>query len=255
MSDFVVVIPARMESSRLPGKPLVDICGRPMVLWVVNQAQCSNATEVIVATDSRRIAEACRSSGVDVEMTSAGHASGTDRIAEVARKRGWHQDRIVVNGQGDEPLLPPKLIDQVAELLERDPEADIATLQTPFLDADEFSSSNTAKVISDGQGNALYFSRAPIPTAVEGRVPALARRHVGMYAYRLLSLQALAAAEPCELEQLERLEQLRALWLGQRIVVADALAAPAHGVDTPADLERIRALAPQSVDHESAVFE
>ena len=242
-NDFVVVIPARMESTRLPGKPLADIAGRPMLLWVVERASSSAAAEVIVATDSDEIAQTCLAAGVTVELTDRAHASGTDRIAEVARRRRWDDRRIIVNVQGDEPLIPPALIDQVAALLTEEPTANIATLQTPVSDQAQFVSRNTAKVISDAAGNALYFSRAPIPVSTDDRVPQAARRHVGMYAYRCGSLLQLAATPPCEIEKLERLEQLRALWLGHRIVVADAVTAPAHGVDTPEDLERIRARA------------
>lgn len=243
MTDFVVVIPARMQSTRLPGKPLADICGRPMVLWVVDRARRSKAAGVIVATDSDEIADVCRADGVDVETTSPSHASGTDRIAEVARRRDWSSDQIIVNVQGDEPLLPPELVDQVAGLLQQDPDADIATLQTPFADLEQFRSTHTAKVITDRNHNALYFSRAPIPASTGARVPTDARRHIGIYAYRCQSLCALASSAPCEIERLERLEQLRALWLGQRIVVADSCMAPAHGVDTQEDLDRIRVLA------------
>lgn len=239
----IVLIPARMQASRLPGKPLADIRGRPMILWVADRVRQSGAAEVIVATDSEAIAAACRTAGVAIEMTASEHASGTDRIAEVAARRSWPDDRIVVNVQGDEPLLPPALIDQVADLLAADPAADMATLQTPFVDAEQFVSPHTAKVVSSRSGYALYFSRAPIPAAATDAVPAGARRHVGMYAYRCRSLRLIAGTPPCELEKLERLEQLRALWLGQKIVVADARAEPPHGVDTPADLERIRLLA------------
>jgi len=232
-----------MESSRLPGKPLADIAGRPMLLWVVERARQSAAAEVIVATDSDRIVEVCDGAGVPVARTAASHRSGTDRIAEVATLRGWSSDLIVVNVQGDEPLIPPPVIDQVARTLAADAGADIATLQTPFADRVQFESPNTAKVITDGRGRALYFSRAPVPAGPGDGVPPAARRHIGIYAYRCGSLLELAAAPPCRLEEIERLEQLRALWIGQRIVVADAVEAPPHGVDTPADLEAIRRLA------------
>ena len=242
-SEFVVAIPARLESFRLPDKPLADIGGRPMILWVAEKAAASGAAEVVVATDSARIAAVCEQAGVSVEMTGSEHASGTDRIAEVARRRRWADDRIIVNVQGDEPMIPTELIDQVAQLLAARPDADIATLQTPVVGQAQFESHHTAKVIADSAGNALYFSRAPIPVARDGGTPPQARRHVGMYAYRCRSLLALAAAPPCELELAERLEQLRALWIGQRIVVADAVTEPAHGVDTQEDLDRIRSLA------------
>lgn len=249
MTEFIAVIPARYESSRLPGKPLVDIGGRPMIAWVHQQAVASGATDVIIATDDHRVSEACRAFGARVEMTSPQHASGTDRIAEVAERLAWPDDRIVVNVQGDEPMLPPQLISQAAQLLAARPDAAVATLMTPPRDSRALDDVHTAKVVVDREGNALYFSRAPIPRARDGGVPPIARCHVGLYAYRAGSLRAIAAAPPCELELTERLEQLRALYLGLRIVVADAAAAPAHGVDTPADLEAIRAmLAETSVD-------
>jgi 3-deoxy-manno-octulosonate cytidylyltransferase (CMP-KDO synthetase) len=236
-----------MESSRLPGKPLADICGRPMILWVADRAQRSAASEVVVATDSDEIAQVCRVAGVTVELTSSAHASGSDRIAEVAARRRWPDGQVVVNVQGDEPLLPPALIDQVAALLATHPRADIATLQTPVVDLAQFTSRDTAKIVADADGYALYFSRAGIPSAASGGLPAVARRHIGMYAYRCRSLRELAAAPPCDMEKIERLEQLRALWLGQKIIVADAVTEPPHGVDTPADLERIRHLAASAI--------
>ncbi len=240
--EFRVVIPARMESSRLPGKPLADIGGVPMIIRVARRAQSSRAASVLVATDSEEIASVCREAAVDVQMTSADHASGTDRIAEVAAERAWTDETIVVNVQGDEPLIPPLLIDQVAALLGDDSDAGMATLQTPFDSIEQFHSVNTAKVISDGSGSALYFSRAPVPAWTGDGVPITARRHVGMYAYRCRVLRRIAGSPPCELETAERLEQLRALWLGIRVVVADALERPPHGVDTTDDLERIRIL-------------
>lgn len=242
MTDFVVVIPARYESSRLPGKPLADIGGRPMIAWVHGRARRSGAVEVYVATDDGRIADACRAFGAKVEMTAPGHASGTDRIAELAERLAWPDDRIVVNVQGDEPLLPPALIGQVAGLLAATPDADLATLVTPFQSRAEFDDVHTAKVVIDAAGFAMYFSRAPIPCSADGAPAATARRHIGIYAYRTGKLKALAAAPPCALERAERLEQLRALYLGYRIAVADAVSAAAHGVDTPDDLEAIRAL-------------
>jgi 3-deoxy-manno-octulosonate cytidylyltransferase (CMP-KDO synthetase) len=242
MSDFIVVIPARMASERLPGKPLRMIGDRPMIAWVHAQAKRSGAAEVIVATDSAEIEAACLGFGARVEMTRADHASGTDRIAEVAARRAWPDDQIVVNVQGDEPLIPPGLIDQVAALLERDPAAGMATLMTAVANADEFRDPNTAKVVTDAAGAALYFSRAPIPAARDGGLPAAARRHVGLYAYRVGCLKRLAAAPIAPLERVERLEQLRALWLGERIAIADAVEAPSRGVDTEAELELVRSL-------------
>lgn len=245
MSEYVVVIPARMASERLPGKPLRAIGDKPMIAWVHAQARKSHAGEVIVATDSPEIEQACQRLGAEVEMTAPTHASGTDRIAEVAARRGWPDDKIVINVQGDEPLIPPSLIDQVAGLLERDPAAGMATLMTPVADLAEFRDPNSAKVVTDAAGAALYFSRAPIPASRDGSLPAAARRHIGLYGYRVGCLKRLAAAPVSPLEQVERLEQLRALWLGQRIAIADAVETPPRGVDTEADLEIVRNLVSQ----------
>lgn len=243
MQDFVVVIPSRLASARLPNKPLRDIAGRPMIAWVCSRALGSSASRVIVATDDERIAAACGGLGVEIEMTSPDHASGTDRIAEVADSRGWDDDLIVVNVQGDEPLLPPALVDQVARLLAETEAAGMATLMTPFTSKEEFTSADTAKVVVDEHGFALYFSRAPVPASRDGGVPAAARRHVGLYAYRVGSLRRVARTPACSIERLERLEQLRALSIGVRIVVADAEAPPPTGVDTESDLEEVRAIA------------
>lgn len=243
MTEFTVVIPARYASTRLPGKPLEFIEGRPMIEWVHERALRSGASGVIVATDDARIEQACRRFGADVEMTAAEHASGTDRICEVAHRLEWPDDAIVVNVQGDEPLLPPALVEQAARVLAGEPEASIATLAVPVRDEEEFMSPNTAKVVVDARGFALYFSRAPIPAAPDRAVrkdSAGIRRHVGIYAYRVGRLKEICAAAPCELERLERLEQLRALWLGHRIAVADAVETPPRAVDTFADLAWVR---------------
>lgn len=237
---FTVVIPARYASTRLPGKPLADLCGRPMIAWVVDCARASGAAEVIVATDDARIADAARTAGARVEMTSEDHASGTDRIAEVATRLDWPDEHIVVNLQGDEPLMPPALITQAAGLLAGRPAAAIATLMTPVESDEALHDPSTAKVIFDRTGRALYFSRAPIPWSRDGERPEPPRRHIGLYAYRVRDLRALSAEPPCELEIAERLEQLRALWMGLTIVVADAMAAPGRGVDTQDDLEAVR---------------
>ena len=239
---FTVVIPARYEAERLPGKPLADIAGKPMIIWVYEAARQSAAAEVIVATDDERVAAVCRAARARVELTAAHHASGTDRIAEVAARLAWQDDAIVVNVQGDEPLLPPRLIDQVAGLLERHESAALATLVSPVRDAAELADPNVVKVAADAAGYALYFSRAPIPYPRAGGLPDGARRHLGLYAYRAASLKILAAAPVCGLERAERLEQLRALWLGQRIAVADAWEAPPRGVDTEEDLAEARRL-------------
>jgi 3-deoxy-manno-octulosonate cytidylyltransferase (CMP-KDO synthetase) len=243
---FKVVIPARYASARLPGKPLLEIAGRAMIEWVVASAAKSRAEEVWVATDDARIAARV---GEHAVMTQATHQSGTDRIAEVAHLRGWDEQTIVVNVQGDEPLLPPELIDQVATLLEQDPAADIATLCTPITTLREHMDPNAVKVVMAKNGTALYFSRAPIPfdrdAAPQGVASqtsfAGAHRHLGLYAYRVGALKRLSVLPPSELERIEKLEQLRALQAGMRIVVAVAAAVPPAGVDTPEDLERVRA--------------
>jgi len=247
---FRVVIPARHASTRLPGKPLLAIAGVPMILHVHDFSLRSVASEVIVATDDARIHDACRAAGAAVEMTGAHHASGTDRIAEVAKRRGWAGDDIVVNVQGDEPLLPPALIGQVAGLLAATPGASIATLATPIESDADYRNPNVVKVVSRPDGMALYFSRAPIPWDRDGATESPAgvgrhhgsRRHLGLYAYRVGALLALAGTAPAEVERRERLEQLRALAMGLAIVVADADVLPGPGVDTPEDLARAEAL-------------
>jgi 3-deoxy-manno-octulosonate cytidylyltransferase (CMP-KDO synthetase) len=248
---FRVVIPARYASTRLPGKALMSIGGKPMVQWVYERAHASGADEVLIATDDLLIVSAGHSFGAEVIMTAASHTSGTDRIAEVARKRGWSEGEIVVNVQGDEPLIPPVLIRQVAGLLETHSGADIATLATEIGSAEELLNPNAVKVVTDMQGKALYFSRAPIPWHRDGAPGGLttqrmingARRHVGIYAYRVGALLRLAALAPTELEQAERLEQLRALEHGFQIRVADAAERPGPDVNTAEDFERVLALA------------
>lgn len=250
MSGFKVVIPARHASTRLPGKPLAEIAGQPMIRWVWERARQGGASEVIVATDHEDIASACAAFGASVCMTDSAHASGTDRIAEVAERRGWGVDEIIVNVQGDEPLLPPALVQQVAELLVLHPEADVGTLGTPIHELAEYLDPNVVKLVARADGAALYFSRAPIPWDRDGAPNGLgtqqsyegAMRHLGIYSYRVGALRRLAATPPCRLEQTERLEQLRALWLGMRIQVDAAREVPPPGVDTPADLERVNQL-------------
>lgn len=247
---FRVVIPARHASTRLPGKPLLPLAGEPMVLHVYRLALRAGAAEVIVATDDERICTTCCVAGAAVEMTSAQHASGTDRIAEVAARRGWADDDIVVNLQGDEPMLPPALVAQAANLLAATPAAAIATLATPIANESEYLDPNVVKVVARPDGIALYFSRAPVPWDRDGFAatpPAAdrhrgARRHLGLYAYRVAALRQVAAAQPGEIERRERLEQLRALAMGLAIVVADAVEPPGPGVDTPEDLARVDAL-------------
>ncbi|HTE42253.1 MAG TPA: 3-deoxy-manno-octulosonate cytidylyltransferase [Steroidobacteraceae bacterium] len=250
--SFVVVVPARYASTRLPGKPLLDIRGKPMVQWVVEAAAKSRAVEVVVATDDERIARAVsdpRNPNARIAMlTRPEHPSGTDRIAEVANAKGWSAETIVVNVQGDEPQLPPALIDQVADLLAGDPQADMATLCTPILSSLELLDPNVVKVVVGDDGAALYFSRAPIPwsrdTAADGLLSQTyyedALRHLGIYAYRVGALVRMTQSAPSPLEQLEKLEQLRALQMGMRILVAQAKVLPGVGVDTPDDLERAR---------------
>lgn len=245
---FTVVIPARFGAQRLPGKPLADLVGKPLLLHVCNRALESGAAEVIVATDDARIQDACRGAGVDVEMTSPHHGSGTDRIAEVATRRDWDDAALVVNLQGDEPMMPPGNIEQTARLLESG--ADMSTVCTPIHELAEFLNPNVVKVVTDGQGRALYFSRAPIPWNRDSATAGLASqqqhqgalRHIGIYGYRVGALKRLAATPPCELEQIERLEQLRALWLGMTIAVDVARDAPGPSVDTPEDLKRVASL-------------
>ena len=228
----------------------MSIGGKPMVQWVYERARVSGADEVLIATDDLLIVSAGHSFGAEVVMTAATHTSGTDRIAEVARNRGWIESDIVVNVQGDEPLIPPALIMQVAKLLEAHPHADIATLATAIGSLEEFLNPNTVKVVTDGQGRALYFSRAPIPWNRDGapdglasqRVFAGSRRHVGIYAYRVGALLRLATLEPTAFEKAEKLEQLRALEHGLDIRVADAVERPGPDVNTPEDFERVVAL-------------
>ena len=246
---FRVVIPARYASSRLPGKPLMSVAGKPMVQWVYERSCAAGAREVLIATDDERIASAAHAFGAHAVMTGV-HASGTDRIAEVARSRGWAGQDIVVNVQGDEPLMPVALIGQVAGLLETQPQADIATLATPIASLEELLDPNVVKVVTDARGMALYFSRAPIPWNRDGAGAGLdsqsdcggARRHRGIYAYRVAALLRVAQLAPGALEEREKLEQLRALEHGMRIHVGEAGEQPGPDVNTPADLQRVSAL-------------
>ena len=247
---FRVVIPARYGSTRLPGKALLTIGGKPMIQWVYERARASRASEVLIATDDLLIVSAAHSFGGETVMTAHTHESGTDRIAEVARMRGWAESDIVVNVQGDEPVIPPALIDQVASLLESHPSAQIATLATPITSLEEFMDPNAVKVVSDITGRALYFSRAPIPWARDGAPAGLgsqtshagARRHVGIYGYRVSGLLRMASLQRTTLEQHEKLEQLRALENGLEIRVADSVEQPGPDVNTAADLERVTTL-------------
>lgn len=239
---FQVVIPARYASTRLPGKPLLMLAGKPMLQWVYERAQRSRAQNVIIATDDERIVKAAQAFGARVQLTSPQHQSGTDRIAELARHIGWAANDIVVNVQGDEPLMPPALIDQVASLLDAHPGAHIATLATPLHSAAQLAEPNVVKVVADAKGRALYFSRAAIPHDRDHGSFMHARRHLGIYAYRVGALQQLASFIPTPLEQLEKLEQLRALENGLEIRVGDAREVPGPDVNAPEDVVRVEAL-------------
>ena len=244
--SFVVVIPARYASTRLLGKPLADIHGKPMVQHVVEKALQSGADRVIVATDDERVQQALQSTGVEVCMTSADHQSGTERLAEVCRHYGFAADTIIVNVQGDEPLIPPAIIRQVADNLAA-ATAPMATLSVPIKDAEEAFNPNAVKVVTDKDGYALYFSRATIPwdrdrfAKSHEQIGDHYQRHIGIYAYRAGFIQRYVDWAPSVLEQVEALEQLRVLWYGEKIHVAQALEAPPVGVDTQADLEKVRA--------------
>jgi 3-deoxy-manno-octulosonate cytidylyltransferase (CMP-KDO synthetase) len=235
---FNVFIPARYASTRFPGKPLVDLGGKPMIVRVCERAAASGAASVHVATDDARIADAVRAHGHSALMTQAGHPSGTDRIAEAARLAGLGDQDIVVNLQGDEPLMDPALVAEVAAALHNDSEASVATACHPLHDAAEIDNPNVVKVVMDAKGRALYFSRARIPYP---RDPGGAwYRHAGLYAYRMTFLERFASLAPAPLEKSEALEQLRVLWHGYRIAVVVASREIAPGVDTPQDLEAVR---------------
>jgi len=246
--DFRVVIPARYASSRLPGKPLLDIGGKPMIQRVYESACDSNASQVVIATDDQRILDAAESFGAEVCMTAESHRSGTDRIAEVARRMHWTDDTIVVNLQGDEPDMPPSLVFQVALDMQTHERADITTLSTPIKERDALFDPHMVKVVTDAEGYALYFSRAPIPwhrdefLHTDRPLPDDVgfARHIGMYAYRAGYLEKYVNWPPSHLELAESLEQLRVLWHGGFIHVSQAEREPGHGIDTADDLVRIR---------------
>jgi len=247
--NFKVVVPARYASVRLPGKPLLDLGGKPMVVRVAEQAIQSGAEEVIVATDYEKIAEEVHKFGYQAVMTREDHASGTDRIAEVVQIMGWDDQAIVVNVQGDEPLISPALIRDVAQNLAHHEQAAIATACHPVQDMAAVQASSVVKVVLDKDGYALYFSRASIPyardayDAGDGIPPGLSvYKHIGIYAYRASFLQQYKQLEPSPIERFEALEQLRALWHGYKISVLVAEDAPSIGVDTKADLEYVRAI-------------
>ncbi|OZA30657.1 MAG: 3-deoxy-manno-octulosonate cytidylyltransferase [Hydrogenophilales bacterium 17-61-9] len=246
---FRVVIPARFDSSRLPGKPLADIGGRPMVLRVLERALLSGAESVVVATDDIRVQQAVEAAGYQALITSPAHQSGTERLVEVAEALGWPDDALVVNVQGDEPLIEPELIREVARQLVLHSDAVMATLAHPIHDHADFINPNVVKVVADESGYAAYFSRAPIPWprdafAAQAAMPRElgALRHIGLYAYRAGFLRTYASLAASPLERYEMLEQLRVLWHGHRISLGITPTVPAPGVDTPADLERVRQL-------------
>lgn len=251
--SFKAVVPARYSSSRLPAKPLADIAGLPMVVRVLQRAVASGAEEVWVATDHPDVAAAVRDAGGNVVMTRPDHPSGTDRLGEVVNKLGWSDDTVVVNVQGDEPLIDPVVVAGVAQSLLTDPDASIATAAHVVDSVDEFLNPAVVKVVCDQRGRALYFSRAPIPFPRDAAAAGLLQRgdalpagltplrHIGLYAYRAGFLRAYASLAASPFEGVEMLEQLRALWHGYPIRVEILAEAPPAGVDTPADLERVRA--------------
>jgi 3-deoxy-manno-octulosonate cytidylyltransferase (CMP-KDO synthetase) len=245
--DATVLIPSRLASTRLPNKPLADIAGLPMIVRVAQRAQASGARQVVVATDEAVIADVCEAHGIRALMTRADHPSGSDRLAEACEILGLSGDDIVVNLQGDEPLMPPNLLADCAQALLASPDCVMSTVAHPILEAGDWLNPNVVKVVLDRAQRALYFSRASIPHArgvaadVVPQHPA-ALRHLGLYAYRAGFLSAFPKLAPAPIEQLEALEQLRVLWHGHRIAVHICDHAPGTGVDTPEDLERVRRL-------------
>lgn len=241
---FKVVIPARYASTRLPGKPLLDIAGKPMVVRVAEQAAKSGASEIIIATDFEKIVSVAQAQNLKAVMTRIDHASGTDRIAEVAQKLGWPDDEIVVNVQGDEPLIDPEIIKEVAQHLANSKDAVMATACHPIHDEASLLNPNIVKVVMDANGNALYFSRAPIPYPRDDayKQHIQAHRHIGIYAYRVGFLKQYAQLVVTELEKIESLEQLRVLYHGYKIGVTITQNAPASGVDTQEDLDYVRSV-------------
>lgn len=247
---FTVVIPARMASSRLPDKPLADIAGLPMVVRVAQRALLSRATQVVVAADDERILKACRTHGIEALLTRQDHPSGSDRLAEACQLLGLPGDAVVVNVQGDEPLIQPGLINDVARLLTERPEASMSTAAHAIASVEDFSNPNVVKVVMDARQMALYFSRAPIPWWRDGHTASglmglpdpSPLRHIGIYAYRAGFLALFPQLPPAPIENMESLEQLRALWHGHRIAVHVSSEAPGPGVDTPEDLARVRQL-------------
>ena len=242
--NTVLVIPARYASSRLPGKPLRELAGKPLIQHVHERALAAGFATVLVATDDERIRRVCEGFGAKVAMTASTHETGSDRLAEVVQQQGWSDDTIVVNLQGDEPLTPVVNLHQLAKNLADYPQASMATLATPITHADDFTNPNIVKVVRDEQGLALYFSRAPIPFQRDAGIDLekYALRHIGMYAYRAGFLKAFAGMQPSLPEQLEKLEQLRALSHGYRIHVDIAAEIPGAGVDTEEDALKVSAI-------------
>ena len=252
-ASFMVVIPARLASSRLPNKPLADIAGIPMVVRVAQRAQQSLASKVVVAADHLSIVQACEAHGVFAIMTRDDHPSGSDRLAETCQQLGWSDDTIVVNVQGDEPLMSPDLINQVATLLNERPEASMSTAAHAIDSLAEFVNPNVVKVVLDAHQLAMYFSRAPIPWWRDGNLQGLTAlpaplplRHIGIYGYRAGFLKKFPHLTQAPVEIIEALEQMRALWHGHKIAVHVTDQAPGPGVDTPEDLQRVRTLWSQS---------
>ena len=246
---FSVLIPARMASSRLPDKPLADISGIPMVVRVAQRAQRSAATRVVVAADDERIVKACQDHDIEVILTRNDHPSGSDRLAEACSLLGLEDASIVVNVQGDEPLIDPDAIDAAANLLEQRSDCSMSTLAHPLDTVEDFQNPNVVKVVLDAQSTALYFSRAPIPWWRDGFADGISElpqphplRHVGLYAYRVGFLRTFPKLSQAPIEITESLEQLRAMWHGHRIAVHVTTASPGPGVDTPEDLARVRAI-------------
>ncbi|MEK9766166.1 MAG: 3-deoxy-manno-octulosonate cytidylyltransferase [Thalassolituus sp.] len=250
MSGYKIVIPARYASSRLPGKPLIDLAGKPMIQHVYERAQSAGAEDIVIATDDDRIADVAHGFGADVVMTSPDHENGTERIAEVVAIKGWPEDTVVVNLQGDEPLIPKSLIELTAKGLLENSDAGMSSVCTPITTADDAFDPNVVKVVLNERHFAMYFSRAPIPwdrdlykhgqDEVTSRLPVF--RHIGMYGYRVSFLNAYSEMAPCAIELTESLEQLRALWYGVGIHMSVIDQAPGHGIDTPHDVERVSAI-------------
>ena len=242
--SFSVLVPARLASTRLPGKPLADIAGLPMVVRVAQRAALSGARAVVVAADHTDIVAACERHGVQALLTRSDHATGSDRLAEACALLGLDGNDMVVNVQGDEPLIAPSMIDACARLLDERPDCVMSTVAHAIDSAEEIDNPNVVKVVLDAAGRALYFSRAPIPWWRDGRTQAAppALRHVGLYAYRAGFLRSFPSLPPSPLETIEALEQLRVLWHGERIAVHVSDTRPGPGVDTPEDLARVRAL-------------